>query len=68
MMSSCPNQHKENSSDEPVSNRDCGVNSGSRIVLRSEQLLQGRSEIWIDHHGQMYRLRLTGNGKLYLTK
>jgi hemin uptake protein HemP len=37
-------------------------------TLRSEDLLAGRSEVWIEHRGDMYRLRLTASGKLYLTK
>ena len=38
------------------------------IIYRSEQILQGRREIFIEHAGKMYRLRLTGANKLYLTK
>jgi len=38
------------------------------IVFRSEELLQGRREVWIEHGTEMYRLRLTSAGKLYLTK
>jgi hemin uptake protein HemP len=38
------------------------------IIVRSEDLLQGRREVWIEHGGEMYRLRLTSLGKLYLTK
>jgi hemin uptake protein HemP len=46
-----------------------GDSAESRIaVLRSEDLLAGRSEVWIEHRGDMYRLRLTASGKLYLTK
>lgn len=37
-------------------------------LLRSEDLLQGRSEVWIEHGDEVYRLRLTSSGKLYLTK
>lgn len=37
-------------------------------LLRSEDLLKGRSEVWIEHGDEMYRLRLTSAGKLYLTK
>jgi hemin uptake protein HemP len=37
-------------------------------VFSSDELLQGRREAWIEHRGEMYRLRLTGSGKLYLTK
>lgn len=37
-------------------------------VFNSEELLQGRSEAWIEHGGQMYRLRVTSKGNLILTK
>jgi hemin uptake protein HemP len=41
---------------------------GRPLILRSEDLLQGRRELWIEHGDEMYRLRLTRSGKLYLTK
>lgn len=31
-------------------------------------LFRGRQEILIGHHGETYRLRITRNGKLILTK
>jgi hemin uptake protein HemP len=37
-------------------------------VFSSVELLQGGREAWIEHGEQMYRLRLTAAGKLYLTK
>ena len=37
-------------------------------IYSSAELLQGRREAWIEHGEQMYRLRLTAAGKLYLTK
>jgi hemin uptake protein HemP len=37
-------------------------------VYTSEELLQGQREAWIEHRGELYRLRLTSAGKLYLTK
>ena len=37
-------------------------------VYSSAELLKGRREVWIEHGDQMYRLRLTSSGKLYLTK
>jgi hemin uptake protein HemP len=37
-------------------------------IIDSAELLQGRREVWIEHGGEMYRLRLTSSGKLYLTK
>lgn len=37
-------------------------------VWRSQQLLNGSREILITHEEETYRLRLTRNGKLILTK
>lgn len=37
-------------------------------VVRSYELFQGRRELWIEHAGEMYRLRVTSKGRLYLTK
>ncbi len=37
-------------------------------TLSSGQLLRGDKEIQIEHHGAVYRLRLTALGKLILTK
>ncbi len=36
--------------------------------LESAALLAGAREIEIDHHGELYRLRCTNQGKLILTK
>jgi len=38
------------------------------LIIRSEDLLQGRREVWITHSDEMYRLRVTSSGRLYLTK
>jgi hemin uptake protein HemP len=37
-------------------------------VLDSQRLLGTASEVLIDHHGVLYRLKRTGQGKLILTK
>jgi hemin uptake protein HemP len=37
-------------------------------TVSSQELLQGDRELWIEHEGQLYRLRVTSRGKLYLTK
>ena len=37
-------------------------------VYRSEELLQGRNEVWIVHAGKTYRLLRTRNQKLILVK
>ena len=39
-----------------------------RKVISSEQLMGGAREIAIRHEGQEYRLQITRNGKLILTK
>ena len=39
-----------------------------RAVVELDALLQGRREIVIRHGDENYRLRLTSNGKLQLTK
>ncbi len=35
--------------------------------IRSDELFAGAREIVIDHHGRLYRMRITQNGKLILT-
>ena len=40
----------------------------STIVWNSEEILKGTKEIQILHRGEVYRLRLTRNGKLILSK
>jgi hemin uptake protein HemP len=42
--------------------------TGAPVVVRSEELLAGQREILIIHDQEVYRLRLTRNGKLILTK
>jgi hemin uptake protein HemP len=37
-------------------------------TLRSEELLRGRREVLIQHDHEVYRLSVTRNGKLILTK
>ncbi|MCQ8105461.1 hemin uptake protein HemP [Methylomonas sp. SURF-2] len=45
-----------------------GENDGVRPRINSKQLFADRNEIVIDHQGDEYRLRITSNGKLILTK
>lgn len=37
-------------------------------VLSSQTVLQGRSQVAIEHNGAVYRLQTTRQGKLILTK
>ena len=38
------------------------------LIYQAADLLQGRREVWIEHGEEMYRLRHTAAGKLYLSK
>ena len=42
--------------------------SPSQGSIPTDRLFRGRQEILIDHSGEIYRLRITRNGKLILTK
>ncbi len=37
-------------------------------VLRAAELFGDRREVWIEHNGERYRLRITRRGKLILQK
>lgn len=39
-----------------------------RVVIATRQLLQGRSLVHLEHDGLLYRLQVTRQGKLILTK
>ena len=54
-------------SDAVVASQASSDESGP-LIVRSEDLLQGRREIQVAHGDDMYRLRLTSSGRLYLTK
>ncbi|VTT99730.1 : hemP [Gemmataceae bacterium] len=51
-----PDEPAEPSGDEP------------RKVVRAEELFGEEREIWIEHDGVRYRLRITRRGKLILQK
>lgn len=46
-----------------IENRSCPDN-----IVQANQLFQESQEVLIDHNGETYRLRITKNGKLILTK
>ena len=37
-------------------------------VVPSDSLFHGQREVWIEHEGERYRLRITRRGKLILQK
>lgn len=55
---------------QPVKNtsNDRTVPGSVRPRVAVEDLMQGNNEIIIEHRGEEYRLRVTSNSKLILTK
>jgi hemin uptake protein HemP len=53
---------------EPQSARSAAAGGGARKRLSSDDLFGDAQEILIDHAGQEYRLRITRQDKLILTK
>ena len=42
--------------------------SHDEVVIPAGQIFGDRSEVWIEHNGERYRLRITRRGKLILQK
>ncbi|MFO0812787.1 MAG: hemin uptake protein HemP [Gemmatales bacterium] len=42
--------------------------TASVMVVQSATLFHGQREVWIEHEGERYRLRITRRGKLILQK
>ena len=56
-------------SSSPDQNRSVGPSRTTEIgVMDSDKLFGGRTEIRVLHRGEEYRLRITRQGKLILTK
>jgi len=57
---------------KPINQQNCPQgtidNIASRRRITSQQLFAKQNEIVIEHQGEEYRLRITSNGKLILTK
>ncbi|HYT92165.1 MAG TPA: hemin uptake protein HemP [Gemmataceae bacterium] len=53
---------------EPAAQRGEQRQSEAIVVLDARKLLQGRKEVWIEHGGVRYRLRVTRRNKLILQK
>jgi hemin uptake protein HemP len=56
------------SKNTPASTATTGTGAAYADRLHSQALFQGRQEICIEHADQLYRLRITRQGKLILTK
>lgn len=42
--------------------------AGDPVCISTRELFRACREVLIEHHGETYRLRVTKNGKLILTK
>jgi len=57
--------------DRPPDTKSQDPSQESRLdepVLQASQLFGDRREVWIEHNGERYRLRITRRGKLILQK
>ncbi|MCG8649141.1 MAG: hemin uptake protein HemP [Pirellulales bacterium] len=62
-------QEMNSNSPPPDQDDDSESNDKQRPrIIQSEEILRGRREVWIEHGMEMYRLRVTSAGKLYLSK
>jgi len=52
--------------DEPVT--PLSADAPPSPIVQADQLFAGHREIWIEHHGVRYRLRITRRNKLILQK
>jgi hemin uptake protein HemP len=62
-----PEGHKLPDPPEAEDQSACDPRSGER-VLQTDELFGSSREIWIDHNGERYRLRITRRNKLILQK
>ncbi len=56
---------EERDDDQP---HDDNEKPEERTVIEAHELFAGKREIWIDHAGVRYRLRITRRNKLILQK
>jgi hemin uptake protein HemP len=53
---------------EPAVPQPHPVSAETEHVVDAEDLFHGRREVWIEHEGVRYRLRITRRNKLILQK
>lgn len=65
----CPKESDMSEGEGRAANESHKVDaSSSASVLRARELFRGSREIWIEHEGKYYRLRITRRNKLILQK
>lgn len=62
------NETTRNLPTESGSRRDVGLNAEPLKRINTDDLFEAATEVLIRHGGADYRLRITANGKLILTK
>ena len=62
-----PMNGKHSPEQHPASENRQDASTTTRVI-QSHEILQGAREVQIEHEGELYRLRLTRNGKLILHK
>lgn len=55
-------------SDEPPEEKRSKPPAQPEVVIPAGKLFGDRREVWIEHNGERYRLRITRRGKLILQK
>ncbi len=56
------------SNDKEITPETLINSAGDKDFVSFSQLAKGKREVLLEHEGQLYRLRLTRNGKLILNK
>ncbi|HWK34405.1 MAG TPA: hemin uptake protein HemP [Hyphomicrobium sp.] len=64
MKTAAEDHHPTSNADEPASTQ----HADRKIRILVSELLKGGREATLEHNGMDYRLRITANGKLILTK
>jgi hemin uptake protein HemP len=59
--------HADHNPAKPATEKT-GGNSAASTAIPSADILRGTKEVLIEHEGEIYRLRVTRNGKLILNK
>ena len=63
-----PEEDEREQANHPTGSELVNTAGDAARVIDSESIFAGRREVWIRHGDDMYRLRLTSSGKLYLSK
>lgn len=63
-----PEEDEREQANHPTSSELENTAGDTARAIDAESIFAGRREVWIRRGDDMYRLRLTSSGKLYLSK